>query len=243
MLLHILFSIISDTTNTMLLEASHVDRFFQIGSQSVQALARISVSVNTAEFLVITGPSGSGKSTLLNLLSGLDRPSNGDVFFKGESFSQMNGQRLTALRNASFGFIFQTPHLLPDKTVLENTLLPFSYGHYMEPSAARTKCLNLLDYIGMEHLADRYPNTLSGGEMQRVVFARALSREPDIIFADEPTGSLDGKSSRLILELLQEQVKIGRTVIMVSHDTEAIEYGSVTLSLNKFLNSAMTEGG
>jgi len=118
----------------MLLEASQIDRFFQIGPQSVQALAPISVSVKPGEFLVITGPSGSGKSTLLNLLSGLDRPSNGDIYFKGTSLSQMTEQRRTLLRNASFGFIFQTPHLLPDKTVLENTLLPFNYGRHVDCS-------------------------------------------------------------------------------------------------------------
>jgi len=187
----------------ILLEASNVDRYFEVGSHAVQALSQTSITVNRGDFLVITGPSGSGKSTLLNLLSGLDHPSHGDVYFKGESLSQMSPGRFSLLRNENFGFIFQIPHLLPDKTVFENTFLPFHYSQHFNSAVALAKCYELLENIGLGHLADRYPNTLSGGEMQRVVFARALTREPDIIFADEPTGNLDGKSSKNILQLLQ----------------------------------------
>ncbi len=218
----------------MLLEASHVDRFFQIESQSIRALAQVSVSVDPGNFLVITGPSGSGKSTLLNLLSGLDRPSHGDVCFNGDSLLRMSARQRILLRNSNFGFIFQTPHLLPDKTVFENTILPFHYGNPTKLSFARERCNELLDYLGLQHLTSRYPKTLSGGEMQRVVFARALCREPEVIFADEPTGSLDGENSQLILKLLQEQTARGRAVIMVTHDADAIGYGSITLKLDKF---------
>ena len=219
----------------MLLEACDIERHFRIGTRKIVALDRISAAVNHGEFLVITGPSGSGKSTLLNILSGLDTPSLGEVSFKGRPLSLMEPQQRADLRNESFGFIFQTPHLLFDKTVLENTLLPFSYGSPIDRETAVSRGLELLTHVGLEHLAHRYPNTLSGGEMQRIVFARALCREPDVIFADEPTGNLDGTNSGKLLQLLEEQAGKGRTVIMVTHDPEAAARGSSSLHLSKFI--------
>ncbi len=218
----------------VVIEARSVGRCFTIGGHNITALARVSVAVRRGELLVITGPSGSGKSTLLNLLSGLDRPSSGEVFFKGTSLGSISEQVLAGLRNNGFGFIFQTPHLLPDKTIFENVALPFRYGDIVDPELWRNRCLELLEYVGLSHLNQRYPATLSGGEMQRVVFARALTRKPEIIFADEPTGSLDAENSTRLMTLLQEQTQKGRTVIMVSHDADAIAYGTKTLLLDKF---------
>ncbi len=218
----------------IVIEARSVDRRFSIGGHDITALAPVNIAVRRGELFVITGSSGSGKSTLLNLLSGLDRPSSGEVFFKGTSLSSINERILAGLRNNDFGFIFQTPHLLPDKTIFENVALPFRYGDIVDPELWRNRCLELLGYVGLSHLKERYPDTLSGGEMQRVVFARALSREPEIIFADEPTGSLDAENSTRLMTLLREQTRQGRTVIMVSHDAEAIAYGSKTLLLDKF---------
>ena len=123
--------------------------------------------------------------------------------------------------------------MLGDKTVLENVMMPYHYGVWQEPQQAKGRCLELLDYVGIVDLADRFPGTLSGGELQRTVFARALTREPEIIFADEPTGSLDGRNSEKILDLLREQTRSGRTVIMVTHDEDAISYGSSRLILSK----------
>lgn len=220
------------------MEAIDIDRSFKVGTTAVRALEPISISISEGDFLVINGPSGSGKSTLLNILSGLDRPSNGQIFFEGKSLSMLSQQQLARLRNDRFGFIFQSPHLLLDKTVLENTLLPFSYGTTCSIAKAKEACMALLEYVGMDHLENRYPNTLSGGEMQRVVFARAICREPVLIFADEPTGSLDGNNSRKILDLLKEQTTKGRTVVMATHDPEAQEYGTSRLPLNKFTTPA-----
>lgn len=225
----------------MLLEACNVERIFQVGTQTVTALARISLTVKPGEFLVITGPSGSGKSTFLNILSGLDCPSSGEVLFKGDPMGKLSMQQRATIRNHCFGFIFQTPHLLMDKTILENTFLPFHYGRPTIPEVTVTKCLELLQYVGVEHLSGRYPNTLSGGEMQRVVFARALCREPDVIFADEPTGSLDANNSKKILTLLQDQAEKGRTVIMVTHDPESLRYGNSLLSLQKIVTPSNVE--
>ncbi|PID41993.1 MAG: ABC transporter ATP-binding protein [Proteobacteria bacterium] len=226
------------TAGQLLLKAVEVRRSFRIGNKMVEALAPVSLSIDKGAFLIITGPSGSGKSTLLNILSGLDRPSSGNVFFLGTSLTQLTPQQRALLRNNRFGFIFQSPHLLLDKTVLENTLLPFSYGKRVDAAESRKRCMDLLEYVGMAHLAHRYPNTLSGGEMQRVVFARAICRKPALIFADEPTGSLDGDNSRKILNLLKEQTNKGRTVVMVTHDPEAQEYSSSQLLLNKFTPAA-----
>ncbi|MDK9706096.1 MAG: ABC transporter ATP-binding protein [Desulforhopalus sp.] len=217
----------------VILEADKIARFFSIGNTPSLALAEQSLAVQAGEFLVLTGPSGSGKSTLLNLLSGLDRPSHGEVRYRGQSLAAMGHEEIARLRNLSFGFIFQTPHLLPDRTVVENVQLPFHYGPTETQAAIEGRCLELLAYVGMADLASRYPDTLSGGEMQRVVFARALARRPEIIFADEPTGSLDAGNSRRILELLREQTEQGRSVIMATHDADGIAYATRVIRLEK----------
>ena len=207
----------------------------------MQALASVSVTVSAGDFLVVTGPSGSGKSTLLNLLSGFDRPTAGTVCFHGKNLSSLSGSEAADLRNHAFGFIYQTPHLLNDKTVLENVALPFHYGSWTPAAEVKKRCGELPEYVGLQDLLARYPATLSGGEMQRVVFARALAREPEIIFADEPTGSLDGRNSDRLLEMLQQQTAAGRTVIMVTHEAESLRYGSEVLSLSKIREPG--EGG
>lgn len=217
----------------MILTAERISRHFVIGERQVQALDTVSLSVSAGAFLVITGPSGSGKSTLLNLLSGFDKPSTGSVCFHGRGLETLGNREAAQLRNKAFGFIYQTPHLLSDKTVLENVRLPFHYGEWRDQDVVTGRCLELLDYVGLSDLTDRYPSTLSGGEMQRVVFARALAREPEIIFADEPTGSLDAMNSEKILKMLREQTEMGRSVIMVTHDSDAIQFGSSQLVLQK----------
>lgn len=217
----------------VILEADKVWRSFAIGTTASLALPVHSLSVAAGEFLVITGPSGSGKSTLLNILSSLDRPTSGEVRYRGRGLAAMSRQEVAALRNLRFGFIFQTPHLLADRTVIENVMLPFQYGDPRPPKEVRTRCSELLEYIGLAEMAGRYPDTLSGGEMQRVVFARALARRPEVIFADEPTGSLDADNSRKILDLLKIQTAQGCSVIMATHDVEGISYGTRIVRLEK----------
>ena len=214
-----------------ILEADKVTRSFLVGKKPSLALAEYSLSVYQGEFLVLTGPSGSGKSTLLNLLSGLDRPSAGEVRYRGRNLAALRQQEIAQLRNVCFGYIFQTPHLLPDRTVIENVELPFHYGR--PTSCSRERCRELLLYVGMAEMAMRYPDTLSGGEMQRVVFARALARKPEIIFADEPTGSLDADNSNKILKLLKEQTENNCAVIMATHDAEGISFATRVVRLHK----------
>ncbi|MDX8390358.1 MAG: ABC transporter ATP-binding protein [Mariprofundaceae bacterium] len=216
-----------------LLQASNLCRTYRSGEHSVVALAPVSLCINAGEFLTIGGPSGSGKSTLLHLLSGLDRPSSGKVLFQQQSLTDLSIEGLAALRNRDFGFVFQTPHLLTDKTVIENVLLPFTYSDQGFSPSATARCRALLTHVGLVDMEDRYPSTLSGGEMQRVVFARALALEPKIIFADEPTGSLDAANAKQVLALLTEQADLGRAVVMVSHDAEALELGTTKLLLKK----------
>ncbi len=217
----------------MLLKAIDISRSYTLGGRVVQALDNVSLEVAENDFLIVTGPSGSGKSTFLNILSGFDHPTTGDVTYRGASLFLPGNLNIARIRNSSFGFIYQTPHLLADKTVLENVALAFHYGEWVERKEVLAKCRQLLDYVGLIALSDRHPGTLSGGEMQRVVFARALAREPDIIFADEPTGSLDEDNSEKILEMLKQQTKQGRAVIMVTHEADAISYGTSFLSLQK----------
>ena len=224
----------STTSETStIIDATEISRTFTSGGGKYLALAPVSISISPGDFLVITGPSGAGKSTMLNLLSTLDCPTTGEIFFRGTPLSSMSHTDIAKLRNNSFGFIFQTPHLLQDKTVHENIALPFHYGDRPSQHIIHQRCEELLQYIGLSEMANRYPATLSGGEMQRVVFARALVREPQVIFADEPTGSLDATNSIHLISLLKKQAEGGRTVIMVSHDPLSEEFASQVLRMKK----------
>lgn len=220
----------------VILEADCISRKFSDGDQLAVAFEELSLKVHRSDFFVITGPSGAGKSTLLHILSGLDFPSGGEVRFLGESLNGMSDKRISDIRNQGFGFIFQIPHLLPDRTVRENIALPFQYGKMKQRKDVAERCDELLDYVGLLEMAERYPNTLSGGEMQRVGIARAMAREPKVIFADEPTGSLDSANSDKVVELLQQQTDVGCAVIMVTHDESMLQYSSKHLILDKFNN-------
>lgn len=223
----------------MILRAVNISRDYAIGKRRVRALEPVDVEVGAGQFWVVTGPSGSGKTTLLNLLSGFDRPTAGVVTYRGTRLAALSDFRVAQLRNASFGFIHQTPYLMSHKTVLENVALPFLYGAWLGSGKVRRRCCEMLEYVGLLELEKRYPATLSGGEMQRVVFARALVRDPEVIFADEPTGNLDADNSGRILKMLKQQSELGRCVIMVTHDADAVHYGSYRLSLAKSKNAVV----
>ncbi|PID75503.1 MAG: hypothetical protein CSB23_02895 [Deltaproteobacteria bacterium] len=223
----------AQSDQNFLLEAKNVSRSYGWGDEKILALQPLSLRLQAGEFLFVCGPSGVGKSTFLHLLSGLDSPSQGEVFFAGLSLQRMSSSALANLRNRAYGFIFQTPYLLADKTVFENITLPFHYGKAISRELIEFHCMALLKFIGLEELAQRYPATLSGGEMQRVVFARALVREPQVIFADEPTGNLDSENSLKLVKLLREQADLGRIVVMVSHDAALEQYATRVLRLDK----------
>ncbi|MEM7098419.1 MAG: ABC transporter ATP-binding protein [Pseudomonadota bacterium] len=219
------------------LSAKRVSRSFPLGVQEgareVTALGTISVEAYRGELIALTGPSGSGKSTLLQVLSGLDRPSHGRIVVGGYDFGALSETSLAHVRNQLFGFVFQTPHVLRNRTVKENVALPLTYAQPTKRKLHASRVDTLIDYVGLNQFADRSPNTLSGGELQRLVFARALVLDPQIIFADEPTAALDDVNANHLLSLLSEQSNSGRVVVMASHDPFAIAFADREIKLNK----------
>jgi len=216
-----------------MLELVDVDKSFDLEGGTNQILSKVNLSVSTGDYYAVLGPSGVGKSTLLSIMCGLDKPSAGDVRLDGNSIVDIDVEELVRIRNEEFGFVFQSPYHLNYRTVLENILLPSIYSRRFSRKQALERASYLINYVGIEGLESRLPAHLSGGELQRMVFARALLLEPKVIFADEPTGSLDKANSEKILDLLSDQAKNGSAVVMVTHDHEAAEYASKILNLYK----------
>ncbi len=186
----------------------------------VHALDNINLHIKKGEFSSIVGASGSGKSTLLHIIGGLDRPDSGQVVWEGEEIFKFSDQRLADFRNQKIGFVFQQFHLLPKTSVLENTLLPTMYNNDRH-SDYEQRAVKILNRLGLGDRLNHHPNELSGGQQQRVAIARGLINQPEVIFADEPTGNLDSKSGQQIVEILEElnqEQKI--TVVIVTHDLE-----------------------
>ncbi len=217
-----------------LLVADNVCRHYKVGNGTVHALSPISLTVERGDFIVVRGASGSGKSTLLALMAGLEMPSDGQVRFLGHCLHVMRATELARIRNRHFGFVFQSPHMLHDRTIMENVLLAAHYNPQLPPQEAKKRADQLLSYVGLQALVNRRPQTLSGGELQRAAFARALLCNPDILFADEPTGNLDAENSQALLEMLRQQCRQQRAVVMVTHDELAMTYGTRSLVLDKF---------
>lgn len=185
-----------------------------------QAVCGVSFEIKKGQFVSIMGPSGSGKSTLMQILGFLDRPTEGKYFFDGEDTEGFSEEKLAYIRNQKIGFVFQTFNLLPRTTVFENVELPLLYDHgETNKKKAKDKVEKALNSVFMEHRMNYLSSQLSGGEKQRVAIARALVNNPDIIFADEPTGNLDSKSGTQIMKILQELNNNGHTIILVTHET------------------------
>lgn len=199
-------------------EARNITKCYTIGDREICVLDNVSLSVAPGEFLVVEGSSGSGKTTLLSLLSGLDKPSNGRVLLADRDITDVSEDELAPLRNEFIGFVFQSFHLVPSLTALENVMFPAELRHDPRASA---KAADLLHRVGLQQRSDNYPHQLSGGEMQRVAMCRAVINNPKIIFADEPTGNLDTENGRAVLELLLEFQRERRTtLILVTHSTD-----------------------
>lgn len=185
-----------------------------------QAVCGVSFSVEKGDFVSIMGPSGSGKSTLMQILGFLDKPSEGKYFFDGEDTENFSEEKLAYIRNQKIGFVFQTFNLLPRTTVFENVELPLLYDHEeTNKKKIKEKVENALKSVMMEHRTNYLSSQLSGGEKQRVAIARALVNNPDVIFADEPTGNLDSKSGTEVMKILQKLNSEGHTIILVTHET------------------------
>jgi putative ABC transport system ATP-binding protein len=185
------------------------------GQKPVFAVKNTNLIINKEEFIAIVGPSGSGKSTLMNILGMLDRPSTGEYYFENKEVNAMSEDELASVRNKKIGFVFQKFHLLPKTTALENIELPLLYS---DRKNIRHLALEALDRVGLADRANHKANQLSGGQQQRIAIARALVNEPDIIFADEPTGNLDFESGQEIVKIFGELNKEGKTIILITHN-------------------------
>jgi putative ABC transport system ATP-binding protein len=221
--------------------AGGVTRRYGEGDTAVDALRGVSVEVEPGALTAVMGPSGSGKSTLMHILAGLDRPTSGTVSIAGTEITDLGDTELTKLRREHIGFVFQFFNLLPMLTAEENILLPLSIaGEKPDPEWYR----DLIQSVGLGDRLHHRPSELSGGQQQRVAIARALVSRPSVIFADEPTGNLDSKTSGEILELLRHSVRdLGQTMVMVTHDTHAAQIADRILFLADGLIVKETAGG
>lgn len=207
-----------------LIVVDKVTKDYRAGEQTISVLKGISLEVQPGEILAIVGPSGAGKSTLLHLMGFLDAPTSGEVLFRETALSRCPAWRQSWIRNRHFGFVFQMYHLLPELNALENVLLPAMIGHGVlswvkSGPAVRRRARELLRRLGLGERMDHRPNQLSGGEQQRVAIARALMCDPEVIFCDEPTGSLDSVTGQGILDLIVSlNRETGKTFVIVTHD-------------------------
>jgi putative ABC transport system ATP-binding protein len=207
------------TAGSTAVAADDVTRRYGSGEAAVDALRGVSIDIPRGQFAAIMGPSGSGKSTLMHVLAGLDKPTDGIVHIAGEDITTMNDAQLTKLRRAHVGFVFQAFNLLPTLTAAENIVLPLQLAGRKVDQAWYDA---VVERVGLADRTKHRPSELSGGQQQRVAVARALVSEPTVLFADEPTGNLDSRSSHDVLELLRDAASsFGQTTVMVTHDTDA----------------------
>lgn len=205
-----------------LITTENLNKTFTRGDETIRAIRDLNLSVESGEFISITGASGSGKSTLLYILGLLDKPTTGRYFLQGEPVENLSDTELATLRNKFMGFVFQSFHLLPRASALRNVMMPLVYatghGGVLSEAEQRERAVAALDIVGLKDRMNHRPNELSGGQRQRVAIARAVVNNPKLIFADEPTGNLDSKSGRDILALFERLHAQGVTILMVTHD-------------------------
>lgn len=206
-----------------LVEVKDLKKVYKDGDTETRVLHGLNFSIEKGEFVAVMGPSGSGKSTLLQILGFLDSHTGGEYLFEGKSVSAYSPLEVAKIRNQKLGFVFQAFNLLAKTTVLDNVKLPLLYSDIPEHEWDERARI-AVDSVGLSHRLDHEPSQLSGGEKQRVAIARALVCEPSIIFADEPTGNLDSKSGRTVMELIQKLNDHGHTVLLITHETSTAEH-------------------
>src|SRR3989338_7691730 len=202
---------------SQIIQLKQVDKTYVVGESVVRALSGVNLQINKGEFIAIVGPSGSGKSTMMHMVGALDIPTNGQIILNGIDITSLSESDLAYLRGRKIGFVFQTFHLIPTLTALENVALPMIFQKVTRGERL-SKSEKLLTKVGLGNRIHHLPNELSGGQRQRIAIARALINDPEVILADEPTGNLDSKTGKEIIELFTELNNEGRTVIIVTHD-------------------------
>jgi putative ABC transport system ATP-binding protein len=217
--------------STSLIQVENFCKTYENDGVQTPVLHDMEFKIEKGEFVSIMGPSGSGKSTLMQILGMLDRPSCGKYLFEGRDVTSFSDDELASIRNKKIGFVFQSFNLLPRTTVYENTELPLLYDEKHIEIDNEEKVNNALKAVGMEHRAQYLSNQLSGGEKQRVAIARALVNNPEVIFADEPTGNLDSKSGLAVMKILQKLNNLGHTIILVTHETYTAQHAKRILQM------------
>ena len=202
------------------IDVRNLEKRFPVGDDEVTVLNDVSFQVQPGEFLAIVGPSGSGKSTLLNMLTGIDRPSGGEVEVTGRQLQTMNEGQLARWRGANLGLVFQFFQLLPSLSLMDNVTLPMDFAGRYKNGHRRTRALELLELVGLADQASKLPGSVSGGQQQRAAIARALANDPPLLVCDEPTGNLDTESAERMFELFRRLVAEGKTLLMVTHSPE-----------------------
>jgi len=216
--------------NNEIIKLENVHKDFQMGNSIVAAVEGINLTIKKGDFIAIVGPSGSGKSTMMNLIGALDLASEGDIFLDNQNIEHLSESELAQIRGKKVGFIFQTFNLIPTLTALENVMLPMMFQDYTKKEK-QERARSLLEQVGLSHRLTHLPNELSGGERQRVAIARALANNPDVILADEPTGNLDSKTGKEIIQMFIKLNKQGKTIILVTHDLEIAKLAKHILKL------------
>jgi putative ABC transport system ATP-binding protein len=206
--------------NGYLISLRQVVKTFETAAGSFTALRGIDLQVKPGEFLAVVGKSGSGKSTLLNMITGIDRPSSGEVLVGGKAVHKLNEGQMAVWRGRNIGIVFQFFQLLPTLTLIENVMLPMDFCSTFPAHGREKRAMQLLDLVEMTPQAYKLPSAVSGGEQQRVAIARALANDPPILVADEPTGNLDSKTAESVFRLFERLVDQGKTMVMVTHDSD-----------------------
>lgn len=203
-----------------IVDVRDVVKRFSVGDSEITVLKGISLQVKPGEFVSIVGPSGNGKSTLLNMITGIDRPSEGEIIVTGRDVHRMSENDLATWRGKCVGIIFQFFQMLPALTLVQNVMLPMDFVASIPPRERRDRAMQLLETVGMADQANKLPGMVSGGQQQRAAIARALANDPPLLIGDEPTGNLDSRTAADVFDLFGELVNQGKTMLMVTHDKE-----------------------
>ena len=203
-----------------IVQIKDVVKSFKVGDGEVTILKGLSFDVKDGEFVSIVGPSGNGKSTLLNMITGIDRPSDGDVIVTGRNLNKMSENQMAAWRGENVGIIFQFFQMLPALSLLQNVILPMDFANKYSTKERRERAMHLLEIVDLADQADKLPSMVSGGQQQRAAIARALANDPPLLVGDEPTGNLDSRTAGDVFDLFSKLVEEGKSMLMVTHDKE-----------------------